>query len=99
MPHLRRTGQPVKTSWNRSGTTDSSAPPSGSSLGFRTSPIASGGKLLLKVGDRLSLVRSEAGDVDQPGYLLRAAGDGDHRAAVGMADEHHGPVELVDQSL
>jgi hypothetical protein len=56
-------------------------------------------KALLKVADRLALVGSEAGDVDEPGHLLQAAGDGDHRAAVGMADEHHGSVELVDQSL
>src|SRR5262249_8574025 len=53
----------------------------------------------LEVADRLALVGSEARDVHEPDHLLRGAGDRDHRAAVGMADEHHRPVELVDQSL
>ena len=53
----------------------------------------------LEVVDRLALVGHDAGDVHEPGYLVRAAGDRDHSAAVRMAHEHDGPVELVDQRL
>jgi hypothetical protein len=50
----------------------------------------------LQVVDRLALVGRDAGDVHEPGDLVRAAGDRDHGAAVRMADEHHGTFDLVD---
>jgi hypothetical protein len=36
----------------------------------------------LEVVDRLTLVGRDAGDVHEPGDLVRAAGDRDHRTAV-----------------
>ena len=53
--------------------------------------MASDGKRLLEVVDRLALVGHDARDVHEPGYLVRAAGDRDHSAAVRVADEHDGP--------
>src|SRR5207247_8303942 len=50
----------------------------------------------LEVVDRLALVGRDAGDVHEPGALLPAAGDRDHGAAVRMADEDDGAVDLVD---
>src|SRR5262249_46551073 len=50
----------------------------------------------LEVVDRLAFVGRDAGDVDESGDLVGAAGDRDHGAAVRMADEDHGALELVD---
>src|SRR5207237_622939 len=50
----------------------------------------------LEVVDRLALVGRDAGDVHEPGDLVRAAGDRDHGPAIRMADEHHGTFDLVD---
>jgi hypothetical protein len=46
--------------------------------------------------ERLALVRGEARHVHQPGDPGRYPRHGHHGAAVGMPDEDHGPVELVD---
>ena len=43
-----------------------------------------------------TLVGRDAGDVHEPGDLVRAAGDRDHSTAVRVADEDDGAVELVD---
>jgi hypothetical protein len=50
----------------------------------------------LQGADRLALVGHESGHVHEPGDLLRRAGDRDHATAVGVAHEHDGPVDLVD---
>jgi hypothetical protein len=42
----------------------------------------------LEVVDRLALVRREAGDVYEPGDLVRGTGDGDQNTAVRMAREY-----------
>ena len=49
------------------------------------------------LAERLTLVERERRDVDEADRVGRArAGDGDHRAAVGVADQQHRPVDLVD---
>src|SRR5262249_10643863 len=53
-------------------------------------------KASLQVVDRLALVGHNAGDVHEPGYLVRAAGHSNHSTAIRMADEHHGTFDLVD---
>jgi hypothetical protein len=50
----------------------------------------------LQVVDRLAHVGRDAGDVHEPGDLVRAASNRDHRAAIRVADEHHGTFDLVD---
>ena len=51
-----------------------------------------GRRILDERGHRLALVGHEGGDVDQPRNLRIVPGFGDHRAAVGVADENHGAV-------
>jgi hypothetical protein len=45
----------------------------------------------LPVVDRLALAGHDPCDLHEPGYLVRAAGDRDHSAVVGMSHEHDGP--------
>jgi hypothetical protein len=53
-------------------------------------------KAPLEVVDGLALVGRDAGDVHEPGDLVRAAGNRDHGTAVRVAHEEDGAVELVD---
>lgn len=51
------------------------------------------------LSEGLALVERERGDVDEPDRIRGAgARDGDHSAAVGVADEQHRPVDLVDEA-
>src|SRR5262249_49399172 len=56
-------------------------------------------ELGLEVCQVLALVGSEPGDVDESDDVFGRAGRGDHRAAVRMTDEQHGPVDLTDDLL
>src|SRR2546430_1687138 len=88
-----------KMFWKRSGSTDSSALPSGSGRGWRKSPHCERREAALQVGDGLAHVGHESSDVHERGDLVRGARDRDHGAGIRVADEDDGSVELVDDSF
>ena len=86
----------AKTSWNRAGVDRHLYAAVGQLRRAHERAHRERREARLEVVDRLALVGRDAGDVDEPGDLLRAAGDRDHSAAVRMADEDGGAVDLVD---
>jgi hypothetical protein len=56
-------------------------------------------ELGLEVGQVLTLVRSETGDVDEADDVVSVAGRRDDRSAIRMTDEQDRPVDLGDHSV
>jgi hypothetical protein len=57
------------------------------------------GELGLEVGQVLTLVRSETGDIDEANDVVSRAGRCDDRTTVGMTDQQDRPVDLINYGL
>jgi hypothetical protein len=57
------------------------------------------GELGLQVGQVVTLVRGETGDVDEAGDVVSRAGRRDDRPAVGMTDQQDRPADLTNYGL
>jgi hypothetical protein len=57
------------------------------------------GELGLQVGQVLTLVRSETGDVDEADDVASGAGRGDDRTAVGMTSQQDLAADLINDGL
>jgi hypothetical protein len=57
------------------------------------------GQLGLQVGQVLTLVRSETGDVDEADDVASRAGRGDDRTAVGMTSQQDLAADLINDGL
>jgi len=57
------------------------------------------GELGLEVGQVLTLVRSETGDVDEADDVAGRAGRGDDRTAVGMTSQQDRAADLINDGL
>src|SRR4051794_4549520 len=53
----------------------------------------------VQVGQVLALVRSKAGDVDEPDYVVGRAGGGDDGAAIGVSDQQNRSVDFLDHAF
>ena len=74
--------------------------PSLRGTGCSASPSVLPGNMADSVKAALAGLGREAGDVDEADDLAGVGGDvGDHRAAVGVPDEHDRPVDVRTRSL